>query len=252
MSVALVRPAQTDELLAEATTRLRAELRAAGFDVRELLAVEGEDPRRQVESSQLEPAPVATLAILGVDGAAAADIWLADRLTRKTVVRHVDVSDVARRRAPSVLAVRAVELLRASLLEATTREPTDRDRAAPPVPRDVARWMAPRSGGETKEPSVTAAKPKAEVRGELGVAILYGLRGLAPAFAPLVRIEYGNAGWSGRASIVAPALGGDVTRHPRCRGDLAARGHLGRRWIHRRGGLPLAHQRLRPRALCRS
>jgi len=141
--VVLVRPAGSDALLAEATTRLSAELTAAGFLVTVLDAAPGTDPKTEVESQNLDPPPVATLALSRLGPSATADVWVADRLTGKTLVRHVNVGPATRDRAPTVLAVRAVELLRASLLEATTPEAARSSSGPFPVPDDVAKWMNP-------------------------------------------------------------------------------------------------------------
>jgi hypothetical protein len=141
--VVLVRPAGSDALLAEATTRLSAELTAAGFLVTVLDAAPGTDPKTEVESQNLDPAPVATLALSHLGASATADVWVADRVTGKTLVRHVNVGPAARDRAPTVLAVRAVELLRASLLEATTPQAARSSSGPFPVPDDVAKWMSP-------------------------------------------------------------------------------------------------------------
>lgn len=178
--VVLVRPAGSDALLAEATTRLSAELTAAGFLVTVLDAAPGTDPKTEVESQNLDPAPVATLALSHLGPSATVDVWVADRLTGKTLVRHVNVGPATRDRAPSVLAVRAVELLRASLLEATTPEAARNSSGPFPVPDDVAKWMSPNgattpnpasapnaaasaatAGGQPGTPSTTAPNPKA-------------------------------------------------------------------------------------------
>jgi hypothetical protein len=135
-------------------------------------------------------------------------VWVADRLTGKTLVRHVDVRDVKEELAAKVLAVRTVELLRASLLEATdaadvhqVREASDesKEKPVPKVPVDVVRWMeAPRR-----------ARPF--VRAEVGGAMLVGFSGSPPAFAPVVRFSYGTEATALRLSLVAPAVGAHVS-----------------------------------------
>jgi hypothetical protein len=121
------------------------------------------------------------------------------------------VADVAASRAPEVLAVRAVELLRASLLEATVHEATTAQQA--PLPADVAHWMKPAVVDRTVEPP----SPAAPLHGRgglglgLGAAMIGLLRGSPPAFAPVLRASYGGESWSGRLSVVAPALGSRVS-----------------------------------------
>jgi hypothetical protein len=203
--VALVESGTEDELVHEALTRVRAELLAAGFDVQVLEGASDATPRDRVEAAKLDPPPVATLSLLRTGEGAAADVWVSDRLTGKTLVRRVDVNDVSRARAPTVLAVRTVELLRASLLEAT--EEPEATKATPetprrrPVPKDVVRWMTPKP---------TPIPPSAFVRAEIGAALLVGFPGSPPAYAPVIRLGYGGESWSVRLGIVAPAVGAEV------------------------------------------
>jgi hypothetical protein len=208
-AVAVVHSQETDEVLSEAATRLRGELVAAGFDVRELVIAEGSDPKEQVDAAGLSPTPVATIAINKDDDTASLDVWVTDRATHEMVVRHLDAAGVNRKRAPAVLAVRAVELLRASLLPASERKkpvPTEQPpkKATPPKPPPK------NESGEVPERR-TAAEDRPGFRGEVGVAMLYASPGITAAFAPLLRLDFGNRTWSGRASLVAPAFGGEAS-----------------------------------------
>jgi hypothetical protein len=149
--VAVVRPRKPSADIAEATTRLAAELRAAGFEVAVVDARPGVDARTQVERTQLDPRPFATIALVGTERGAVADVWVADHLSSKTLVRRVDVgADTA---VPSALAIRAVELLRASLLEVSASG----TRPGAAVPEDVARWMAAPAAAATPRPAAPAA-----------------------------------------------------------------------------------------------
>jgi hypothetical protein len=186
-------------VLAEVTTRLRAELAAAGFGVEELVLEAGADVQERVAAAGLAVTPDATLAVAGEDGAAGVDLWLSDPRTHDSVFQHVDMPAVARQRAPSALAVRAVELLRASLLGEAPREtpaPT------PPKPPPEKPDDAGARGGET------SGRPT--LSGELGAGMLYGARGVAPAFAPLLRFALGTKTWAARLNVLAPAFGGEV------------------------------------------
>ena len=136
--VAVVVPRDPDATTREATTRLEAELRGAGFEVVSVPAPPGGDARAAVEATSVEPRPIATIAIQPTAGGAVADVWVADHLSEKTLVRKIRVDDADPSSAVSTLAIRAVERLRASLLE--LREPA---RAPRRVPADVARWIEP-------------------------------------------------------------------------------------------------------------
>lgn len=145
--VTVVRSPRPRTMFDEATMRLAAELRAAGFLVRVIDAAPGLDGRGQVEVSarsgeqergaaRTAEASFATIAILETARGAAADVWVADHLTQKTLVRRVEIGDAGSPTAASDLAVRSVELLRASLLEVKTS-----NGPAPPLPADLARWL---------------------------------------------------------------------------------------------------------------
>ncbi len=149
----VVQSANESQIVNQATTRLRAELAASGFEVITLDRAPGATPRDAVEDVGFHP--VATLSIVSTEKGAAVDVWVADHLTGKTLVRRVDIDSQAAPSAPKVLAIRAVELLRASLLEAERAPPAS---PGPPIPADVARWMTTPSAAP-EPPSSPADSP---------------------------------------------------------------------------------------------
>jgi hypothetical protein len=137
--VALVRSPTPDATLAEANQRIRGELQADGFDVVEVDAA----PDPGVPAPPGEPPTIATiaLALAGDDRTRIAELRVVDRLTNKVVIRRSPVDAEEGPQAAEVLAVRAVELLRASLLELLVEPP----HAAPPPRAEVraaSRWAA--------------------------------------------------------------------------------------------------------------
>ncbi|WP_437972284.1 hypothetical protein WMF04_24625 [Sorangium sp. So ce260] len=138
--VVLVRPPRPSEIVKETITRLSAELRAVGFAVRVADGRPGVEGRTQVEGAAGraggEDQPFATIAVLELDKerGAVADVWIADHVTEKTLVRRVELGGSGRSSAASDLAVRSVELLRASLLELSAAQ----KRA---LSSDLARWL---------------------------------------------------------------------------------------------------------------
>jgi hypothetical protein len=201
--VALIQPpAQGDELLTETRSRLKSELEAAGFEVDVIEAPENLDASAQVSSLAVDPSALAAFTIVRAGKGPDAEIWVGDRLTGKIVVRRIAV-EATKGSSPTLLAIRAVELLRASLLEATVE--TESGRAtAPAVPPDVAKWMGPaRTGGRRlllQGATVEAA-----------VAALHGFRGIGPGFAPSLRVGYGVAsGLAARINVVGPAISQDL------------------------------------------
>lgn len=142
-----------DAFLRESATRLAAELGAAGFTAVRLEAPAGV-PVEAASLAQLGAAHdcVAAFALLRArtegrgpseTDADAVEVWLWDRLTGKTTLRRLALGPAADEPAllPTALAIRAVELLRASLVELSWTD-THTSGAAPPAPA-VARLYAP-------------------------------------------------------------------------------------------------------------
>jgi hypothetical protein len=161
--VAIVRPRRATPAITEATVRLAAEIRDAGFEAVILDARPGVAAREQVEQIALDPKPFATIGIVTTDRGAVADVWVADHLSEKTSVRRVDTARAGSQSEEArTLAIRSVELLRASLLE------IERPREGPKVklPEDVARWMhkddpAPPSSASAAASVASAPPPSA-------------------------------------------------------------------------------------------
>ena len=210
--VALLREPSPSPLAQKALTRLRAELIAAGFEVTEIDR-QGDDAREAAEAEPAVEGVFATVAIVPRSGSA--DIWVADRVTGKTVVRRVEARPGPGRDVASVLAVRAVELLQASLLEAlepppreearaAAAAPSPEPRAAAPLPVDVSAWMQAR-----RVPS----EPRFGLQAGLGV--IHSFDGIGPAFLPVLGLSYRLA----PALIAAVRAGG-----PAFAADLQAQG----------------------------
>ncbi|AUX21931.1 hypothetical protein SOCEGT47_024290 [Sorangium cellulosum] len=217
--VAIVEADADDALVREAATRLRAELGAAGFEVVSVpRAPGGGDVRAGLERAAEEAGAFAAATIFRSRRGATADLWIVDRVTRKTVVRTVEVAGAA---APSVMAVRAVELLQASLLEASLLEadarPAGAAGAGVAVPDDVRRWMAPARRRAGMAPRPQRAGMLAGIGVEAGVVALASAGGIGPAFGPALRLSYGGgaaggggwlpAGLAARLSFAGPTLG---------------------------------------------
>jgi hypothetical protein len=118
----------------EALVRLRGELIAAGFDAQVTELTLGADVRASLEKLA-PPAGTAATALVAVVASdpGSADLWVIDRVTGKTVVRRVNAGGADAPRVAEVLAVRAVELLRASFLELATAAPPSVEAPPPPV-----------------------------------------------------------------------------------------------------------------------
>jgi hypothetical protein len=219
--VILVQPNADSTDLAEAPTRIRAELEAAGFEVEIVAGDATLGPREQlerVEQQRVEqqragqhsvagPAPVATI-VLAAAGTGA-DIWIADRVTSKTSVRRIDIKASAQ--GASILAVRTVELLRASLLETQQRaqleETTKSQTQASPAPSE-----APDEFGDDFPPSEAESPADLVAALDLGLLGLWGLSGIRPQIGPSLRVSVGTRTIKGRFTLAAPILGERLER----------------------------------------
>ena len=113
--------------------RLRAELDSLGFDVVERLPGATTDPQ-SLETIAREEQAFAAMRIGPSRGGV--ELWIVDRVTGKTVLREISLA----REQPldEVIALQAVELLRASLLELSLRGSTRGEVKAPPAVRRLA------------------------------------------------------------------------------------------------------------------
>jgi hypothetical protein len=204
--VAVVRTDSSDRLLRDASTRLRAELDGAGFEVVEVDRAPG-DPRAEVENAAGSEGCFATVALNRASFGAFADVWISDNLTGKTVIRRLEVS--AASNAAAVLAIRALELLRASLLEIA--EPPRPTEPAQSPPSDVLRFMEP----VLPQPAVEIAPRYFFAGPKLGVSVLglHGTRGLGLALGPSVRVSHGlSRRFFARLSWAGPLVGPEPAR----------------------------------------
>jgi hypothetical protein len=151
---------------------------------------------------------MATVAIVRVQNRPAVDVWVSDRITGKTLVKRVEVSGRATPDVTSALAIHAVELLRASLLEVRTqsRRTDPQGGTGPsPIPNEVAEWVDRAVLPEGLKPIFQ--RPTIAI----GAAALFGPAGMKPAFGPALRVSVGAPyGFAGRLSIVGPGFAGEL------------------------------------------
>jgi hypothetical protein len=155
--VVLLRPLVTDDVTSDALARVRGELTAGGFEVSMLAQDPALDVRSALETVGRELDPIATFAIVRAAGGSTAEIWVCDRLEGKSVIQSVRLDGNGVPGEPSrsvVLAVQAVELLKASLAQywlSSVRRPTSGTTtpAAPaPPPAYATAGMKVQSGVE--------------------------------------------------------------------------------------------------------
>ena len=140
-------------------------------------------PSRPAEARPPSPPPPWPPSILSVDnGTHVAELRVLDHLTHKLVTRRTRVDDSQTPDAAEVLAVRAVELLRASLLELLLE--SNRSSGDGPL-REASRWAA----------RALPRTPDRDWGVEVGACVLADLGGVPPALLALARV---------RRTLVAP------------------------------------------------
>jgi len=138
-TVVLLRPAHPTPLAAEAIVRLRGELLAAGYAVETADVTEAGGVRAAIASASRSPGADAVVALFGDTPQSPGLLWVIDRASGKTFSRPIP-HDAEGVRSAQILSVRALELLRASFLEAALVSP-----ARAPAPKSSPA-AAPRAG----------------------------------------------------------------------------------------------------------
>jgi hypothetical protein len=168
----------TAEPNASLTRRVRAELEGLGVDVIVLKPPDEASPSR----APLEQAARSVGAVAAVRLVASregkVEVWVADRVTGKAVVRELDASESGT--SDAAVAIGSVELLRASLMELHSGEPPHGDAPATAKVQSLALTPAsrtPRLGleaGAGAELGVRGLGPSADVDAGLWIRIASG------------------------------------------------------------------------------
>ena len=191
-TVAIVRPTKAPPLMTETLGRIRGELTSVGFTTQFIdePVADGVD-EQHASRAWLEQLVIgggfdAVVAILSAASPDSVEVWVVDRVTRKTMVRTVHLGPIDER-TPEVLSVRTIELLRSSFLEIemTSNEPLNGASEAPPV---VVQFL---------EKERLKVRPE-RLAVELGALGVVSLDGVGPALLPLVRVD-----WALPSSLVA-------------------------------------------------
>ncbi|WP_437665687.1 hypothetical protein [Sorangium sp. So ce1182] len=236
--VILVQPSAADPSISEALIRIRGELVADGFDVELLDSQSASAPRPAMDDAGQQAGSAALIGLFLAPDGQAAELWVVDPLTNKTLVRRIDTRGEAPEHIAEVLAVRAVELLRASLLELLM---SSRRAAAPPAaPRPTA-VQGPRSA----ERSLDQPSRRSTWGVELGGGLLANPGGIGPSLLLVARLRAAPLGplgpIEGRLSLAGL---GTAPRVVGPQGSATVQQRLGLVEI---AALPWPELRLRPR-----
>ncbi len=157
--VALVLSGLGTSLTAETVTRVRGELRAAGFELGGDSVVSGDDRRAAVEREVRGRGSRAAIGVFATAGAV--EIWIADGTSGRTTVQTFALEAAGTPRRAAVLAVMAVDLLKTTLagLPPPAPAPPTAAPATPAVPLAAAPAPAP-PPPPAPAPAPPAAPPK--------------------------------------------------------------------------------------------
>ena len=128
---------------------------AGGFDVEVVDPGPGTDPVSVADAVTRQHGSVATIALLGDPDLGPAELWILDRIGPRPEVRRIMVPHDDPDRIPEVLAIRTIELLRASalslLVESSRRAPPPPPPASPPPPAIATPRPPPAPVGHSPE-----------------------------------------------------------------------------------------------------
>ena len=188
--VVVALPSNANRAILEALNRLRGEAMSVGFEVRFVDAATESMTLTQLDGISRGLRSAAVVAFAGPEGGAqtahSLDVWFLDRASGKTTVAHLTADDAADAadRGEVVLAVRAVDFIRARMFDTLAGRQVEPTQPAPPPERVRAR------------PSYLAA----------GMVVLGGTAGFSPALAPQIEVGYRVTDW-GRVGATAFGLG---------------------------------------------
>jgi hypothetical protein len=184
--VVLLRPVRSDAVLTDAFNRLQAELKLQLFEV-VVIDSSGADPIKSTATAAHEQNALAAVSLRQQNNGASAELCIVDRATGKTSLRSLALENV--QDAPSVLAIRAVDLLRASLrefapAEAPAPEIGGVERQAPAEVRKVRAWASPTRHRTSARLGVAMLDTSAEITNAYGID-------LAVDYDPTPRVRVG-------------------------------------------------------------
>jgi len=163
------------------------------------------EPVPSVTPAALEAAAARTEAVAAItvdqpESDATGDIWVTERVTGKTLLRHLR-AEPGSEDGPAVFALRAVELLHASLLELNEPHPPRGTVPAEPVLRA---WVAPKPQSTAEVVSTAPRAPTVSVT--MGASVFASPGGLPPGLGPTLIVAwtplpswFGEIAWSGPA-----------------------------------------------------
>jgi hypothetical protein len=163
-------------------TLIRDELIAGGFAVAAVDLGPAQDPVSLAEAMRRQQGAVATIGLLGDPSSGPAELWILDNIGGHAEVRRIPAPSDDPERVAEVLAIRTVEVLRASALKLLIESSRQ-----PPAPARTAQIAA-------APPPATAPVAPRSVAIETGLSLLVSPGQLDAAAVPVARLRVAVAG----------------------------------------------------------
>jgi hypothetical protein len=177
--VVLLEPAKSPPGVHRCLVRIREELTAGGFSVAIVDPGPATDPISMAAAIERQRDAVATIALLGDPDSGSSELWIFDRVGAEAQVRRIPVPTDDPDRTPGVLAIRTIEVLRASALKLLVESnPTTKPEPAPSPPATLV---------ETTPVPVSGPEPRFVFGLEAGVSTIGSPGGLTLAALPVLR-----------------------------------------------------------------
>jgi hypothetical protein len=190
--VALLDPPGSSSSARQCLTRIREELTAGGFEVSVVDPGPRVDPVSIAAAMQRQEGTIATIALLGDPDRPGTELWILDRVGAAAEVRRIPIPTEDRERLPEVLAIRTIEVLKASALKVLVEATRPAPEAKPAV---VVTGI---------EPPVRTAEATGAFGLEAGLAMVTSVGGFGPAAVPVGRVR----AWLGNSVFARLTLAG--------------------------------------------
>jgi hypothetical protein len=199
----------------ESTTsrRLEAELRSLGLVVISRASPGPGDTHALLEQAARREGAIAAVQVIAQG--TIAELWIADRVTNKTVLREITIETQDRNRADDSIAVGVAELLRASLMEVNAPSHARGAYASTPELRELGYARSARDPADND----------ARFWLSLGTGAELGIRGIGPSMLGQAR-----AGWAPERGFGLELLGG-MTLIPALIERSTGRARLWSEWL---------------------
>ena len=209
--VLLVTPEPGGDIAPAVLTRLRGELRAARFEM-DVATIAADAPRRAtVEEMATREGTSAALGIFF--GSGRVEMWASDASAGRTLMQNLPLDPGTADRRATIVAVKAVDLLKATLAEIWSAPPPPVSEPPPPEPVIVAPPPPPPVAVVIQHPEEEANPGRADSFSLSAGAGWLGA-GSVSGWAPVIAIStaLGGSGLAARLTMSAFGSSTDVTR----------------------------------------